>query len=207
MTIPPPEKQKALAKTNCLVIGFPDGENPQLIINGTDHDLANGAKLYIDRETTLETINTQAETIERLTSWNEELQRLCLEKDDEIAQIKAKLWIANDRGLRTYDGMAEKADRADKLQAELDQVIKIGVEGQREINRKLSVELAKCKADLTVAVEALKFYADRDNWTTETAQKCCAFTAGDHEYTGIYLGFKAGKLAREALAKIKEGAE
>lgn len=39
---------------------------------------------------------------------------------------------------------------------ELDTVIKIGVEGQREVNRKLSVEIAKLKEQNAILIEALK---------------------------------------------------
>lgn len=45
---------------------------------------------------------------------------------------------------------------------ELDTVIKIGVEGQREINRKLSIENEKLKSDLQIAVDALKEIRDYD---------------------------------------------
>jgi hypothetical protein len=36
----------------------------------------------------------------------------------ELAETKAKLWVVKDSQLRTYDGLAQKADRADELEAE-----------------------------------------------------------------------------------------
>lgn len=34
---------------------------------------------------------------------------------DANTQLKAENWVLRDKGLRTYDGLAEKADRADEL--------------------------------------------------------------------------------------------
>lgn len=34
---------------------------------------------------------------------------------EENSKLRAQLWVANDSSLRTYDGMADKADRYDKL--------------------------------------------------------------------------------------------
>lgn len=52
--------------------------------------------------------------------------------------------------------------------------------------------------------EALQLYADRDNWTTETAQRCSAFTNGDHEFSEEHKGFNAGKRARLVQKEIEE---
>lgn len=43
------------------VIGFPDGQNPELIINGTNSDLENGARLFIDIRA-VQSLNAQLHT-------------------------------------------------------------------------------------------------------------------------------------------------
>lgn len=53
----------------------------------------------------------------------EELARLTKERDElkeELAKTKARLWVAQDAQLRTYDGMAEKADAYDDMKAKLE---------------------------------------------------------------------------------------
>lgn len=40
-------------KSSCYVIGFEDGENPEIIVNGTDEDLSKGAKLFTELEPAL----------------------------------------------------------------------------------------------------------------------------------------------------------
>lgn len=44
--------------------------------------------------------------LENVRKENEELKK-------EIALLKAKLWVAKDSQLRTYDGLTEKADKYD----------------------------------------------------------------------------------------------
>lgn len=41
------------------------------------------------------------------------------ELEAEISQLKSKLWVSNDAQLRTYDGLAQKADRHDRMEAAL----------------------------------------------------------------------------------------
>jgi len=37
------------------------------------------------------------------------------EYEEKIVRLKAELWVSKDSQLRTYDGMAQRADMADKL--------------------------------------------------------------------------------------------
>ncbi len=37
------------------------------------------------------------------------------ELEEEISQLKAQNWVLKDNSLRTYDGLAQKADKFDKL--------------------------------------------------------------------------------------------
>lgn len=40
-----------------------------------------------------------------------------------IKELEAKLWVAKDSQLRTYDGLAERADQADELKKKLELAI------------------------------------------------------------------------------------
>lgn len=51
------------------------------------------------------------------------LQTRILELEDELAKKKAELWVAKDAQLRTYDGLAFKADKADEYQVLLTEVL------------------------------------------------------------------------------------
>lgn len=44
------------------------------------------------------------------------------EAQKEIAELKAKLWVAKDNALRTYDGLAEKADKYDEAKEMLEKM-------------------------------------------------------------------------------------
>lgn len=59
--------------------------------------------------------------------------------------------------------LAKHEEIVGEIKKELDTVIKIGVEGQREINRKLSVENKKLKANLEKAINSLKHIRDSDS--------------------------------------------
>jgi hypothetical protein len=52
----------------------------------------------------------------------------------------------------------------EEIKNNLETVIKIGVEGQREINRKLTVDINKVKSDLSIAIETL---------TSISKNSCC----------------------------------
>lgn len=63
--------------------------------------------------------------------------------------------------------------------------------------------LDELKQDLESLV---KMYGDIDNWSGESAQKCSAFTAGDHESimcNDYAFRFFAGSLSRQIAAKYK----
>jgi hypothetical protein len=42
----------------------------------------------------------------------------------EIRKLEAKLWVANDTRLRTYDGLTDKADKYDELIADVTALLK-----------------------------------------------------------------------------------
>lgn len=44
------------------------------------------------------------------------------EAQKEIAELKAKLWVAKDNALRNYDGLAEKADKYDEAKEMLEKM-------------------------------------------------------------------------------------
>lgn len=44
-------------------------------------------------------------------------------RDAEVAELKAKLWVAKDSQLRTYDGLTDKADKYDDLLAKAEKLV------------------------------------------------------------------------------------
>ena len=60
--------------------------------------------------------NYAAETNARLEQANERITELTKEN----AKLRAENYVLRDQGLRTYDGLAQKADRADELQRKLE---------------------------------------------------------------------------------------
>lgn len=44
------------------------------------------------------------------------------EAQKEIAELEAKLWVAKDSALRTYDGLADKADKYDEANEMLEKM-------------------------------------------------------------------------------------
>lgn len=77
-----------------------------------------------------------------------------LEAQKEIAELKAKLWVAKDSSLRTYDGLAEKADKYDEAKEILEKMV-----AQLESISKNSC-CEQCQQAKLVASEALKQYEE-----------------------------------------------
>jgi hypothetical protein len=80
------------------------------------------------------------------------------ELEERIKQLEAQLWVARDSALRTYDGLAQKADMADELAEALEQMISshynlylhMFPEGNPEddiVRREASEALAKYKGE------------------------------------------------------------
>ena len=70
-------------------------------------------------------------------------------KDAEIKSLEIKLRICNDRSLRTYDGLTDKADRADALEAE---------------NATLKAKLEKCRSQRDYELkERSRLYDKQEN--------------------------------------------
>lgn len=75
------------------------------------------------------------------------------QKDDSDMALQAPL-----------DDVEHLISEIEKLKAELKQVIEIGVEGQREINRKAHAEITKLTRQRDIMKKCAEFYADKDNW-------------------------------------------
>lgn len=77
------------------------------------------------------------------------------QKDDSDMALQAPL-----------DDVEHLISEIEKLKAELKQVIEIGVEGQREINRKAHAEITKLTRQRDIMKKCAEFYADGNNWST-----------------------------------------
>lgn len=61
---------------------------------------------------------------------NEEKQKqYYFDNQKEIRKLKAENWVLKDNSLRTYDGLAQRADRADKLEEKLQNILTALKEG------------------------------------------------------------------------------
>lgn len=126
-----------------------------------------------------------------------------LELQQQLAKAKAELWVAKDSALRTYDGLAQKADKADEFAkqiSQLQQELKF-VKADKSVDNfdaflKLKSELTASQAQLVRAEEALRFYSDE-----AFIQKV---TIGGFGYYEAWENDK-GKHAREYF-KAKDGA-
>lgn len=98
---------------------------------------------------------------DEITKLTEEVQRL----KDEIEILRSKESQYESTVLAT---VAER----DRLAKELESVVKIGVEGQREINRKLSAENKNLNEKLKLAKEALKFNISKHNEWIDKGHWC-----------------------------------
>ena len=45
------------------------------------------------------------------------------ERQKEVAKLKAELWVAKDSMLRTYDGLAQKADACDRMRESIRSIL------------------------------------------------------------------------------------
>ena len=91
-----------IKKTNCLVIEWLDGEDPKIIINGTDEDLKNGAKLYCNFDDAIKKIRSLEESNEYCVSEMNRVRDLLTPHINEkillrnkIAVLEAKLDALN----------------------------------------------------------------------------------------------------------------
>jgi hypothetical protein len=72
------------------------------------------------------------------------------ELEERIKQLEAELWVARDSALRTYDGLAQKADMADELAEALKICHKYASypgDGHYELGRVINKALAKYKGE------------------------------------------------------------
>ena len=79
----------------------------------------------------------------------------------EIEKLKVENEGLKESFLKLCRIRDENGAEIEKLQAELKQVIEIGVEGQREINRKAHAEITKITRQRDIMKMALEFYADQ----------------------------------------------
>lgn len=76
--------------------------------------------------------------------------------ESRIRELEAQLWVAKDAQLRTYDGLAQKADRADRYEAALRAIVDAFLyldDSLSELDR-----ITKAEATLEAAREALATY-------------------------------------------------
>lgn len=72
------------------------------------------------------------------------LQTKIMELEDELSKTKAELWVAKDSALRTYDGLAQKADKADALEISLKE-LQEQFDAVADHRDELEAELAKLR--------------------------------------------------------------
>ena len=157
-----------------------------------------------------------------------ELQKELAEKDAEIKKLKSDIHLLTKTNkITAYHvkepinqhhviNMREQSKLIESLQSELKQVREIGVEMQREVNRKLSLQLDELKSELAEKDAVLEFYALPENWINyqaETWSRACPKSHGDEEMIRNYAHKNrdwngtivvGGKRAREVMAKFKK---
>ena len=83
----------------------------------------------------------------------------------------------------------------------------INVLNPMEVDRlKMQAEIRELREKLGVAVNALEFYAEKSNWVSRTGKVgICAVDTSDRELNTEEYPFAGGKMAREALSRIRGG--
>lgn len=126
MTKPMTENKRArqVKKTDCLVIGWYDGATPKVILNGTDEDLKNGAKLYCEYS-----------EVERLEYEREAARAL---GHESIVNLESKLRVLEEK-LQYHDKIVDhKIDlhmKINALESENAELKSKMAEAQSEIER------------------------------------------------------------------------
>jgi chromosome segregation ATPase len=124
-------------------------------------DEIKASALYQQLEAKLELANAEIETYKGI------LRRVEINQSDlesENTSLEIKLRICNDRSLRTYDGLTDKADRADALEAENaklkedNDLLKAALKTQNTLNDSAFAENATLKAKLEKCKEQRNFW-------------------------------------------------
>lgn len=138
-----------------------------------------------------------------------------LEKaQSELANLKAEV-----SGLRNILKTADSsrirfehntAEIIEKLEAERDRLKEFNKDRNflYELAESRKREISTLQSKCEIYEAALKFYADRDNWSLATAQSCSAMIGGDDHIAIAENKFVGGQIARQALqdaSKIGSG--
>ncbi len=130
---------------------------------------------------------------ESLLAATAEIQELRAERNEWEARYNGLVMLERKPSYKELETeiQALKAEN-ERLKSDLKMAIEIGVEGQREINRRQWDEHQKCEPMIKELTKALEYYSHPDHYTESQ-------TLGGIRQPGVLT--EGGKLAREVLNK------
>ncbi len=122
-------------------------------------------------------------------------------EDEYTLILMSDVGWAADTILSLVQSLAAKDAEIERLQKEIKQILTIGVEMQREVNRQLANRNDDLKSELAEKDSVLEFYSIEDNVFMDWDEISGASYLQERHKTRAYDDF--GTTAREVMAKYK----